>query len=238
MNATLQQCCASLPPGSHQRLDLNCMALPAGKDALSALLALVQGPGASSAGQPGLSCSRLTSVCWESSCRVLCSQLAVAAGASSAGGPALCACISANILRITPELRRQQQAKYITGPPKVTAGSSVLEQLRSALQQAAPTPSKQKRTRTGQQGGMVLLVLDELDALLASDSSVLVELFRLAHVRCFLSVTQRLDVKRASKPAPSHASFSCLLYWALSSSKFGVVGEAFWSFITKMAWCC
>ena len=51
MNATLGDCCARLAPSVQrpQRLDLNCMALPAGKDVLAALLALAGGDNASGA---------------------------------------------------------------------------------------------------------------------------------------------------------------------------------------------
>ena len=61
-------------------------------------------------------------------------------------------------------------------------------QLQCQLQQGAPTPGRRKRAtpqsskKAARRQGMVLLVLDELDALMARDQSILVDLFRLPQV--------------------------------------------------------
>ena len=70
VDATLKDCCALLSPRmlQPQRLDLNCMALPAGKDVLSALLALVQGTGRTGAQQPAHTASMVARLrCWHAS---------------------------------------------------------------------------------------------------------------------------------------------------------------------------
>ena len=56
----------------------------------------------------------------------------------------------------------------------------LLAQLQSRLQQSTATPGRRKKGP--QREAMVLLVLDELDALMTTDQSMLVELFRLPQV--------------------------------------------------------
>ena len=59
VNATLACCCGSLPGNVQQpqRLDLNCMALPAGKDVFARLLAELQEPSGGSVGVQPLLCT-------------------------------------------------------------------------------------------------------------------------------------------------------------------------------------
>ena len=90
------------------------------------------------------------------------------------------------------------------------AGGPVLEQLQAALQQqGAPTAGPKGGARSALKARpMALLVLDELDALMAKDAAVLVDLFRLAHVRPSVALQSRVTHRIWPRTRPRWQSCS------------------------------
>lgn len=78
------------------------------------------------------------------------------------------------------QLSWSRQTHDQVSPAGSTSQQDLIAQLQSQLQQSTATPSKRKKAV--QREAMVLLVLDELDALMSRDQSILIDLFRLPQV--------------------------------------------------------